>query len=141
MRFCNFPRSIAISTTRWVEFTGVITRSGRETRLKALVGQERTHTPQPRQRSSLIAATLRFFLAGSLAEIRLKASTGQTLTHFPQPVQFSTASFGRKLLVCTGFKKPNFRAATRASQQQPQQLQIKFTPFCTFSPNCTRLCS
>ena len=38
----------------------------------------------------------------------------------------------------TGCRWPNRRAAIIASQQHPQQLQMKFTPCRTFSPNCTR---
>jgi hypothetical protein len=37
-----------------------------------------------------------------------------------------------------GLSRPNLRAAIIASQQQPQQLQMKLTPSRTFSPNCTR---
>ncbi len=41
-------------------------------------------------------------------------------------------------MVWTGWAAANRRDAIMASQQQPQQLQMKFTPSRTFSPNCTR---
>jgi hypothetical protein len=67
------------------------------------------------------------------------ASTGQASTHFPQPLQFAASTSGRKLVVAMGLSAAKRLAASRASQQQPQQLQMKAT-FCrTFSPNWTRL--
>src|SRR5450756_507733 len=75
IRFCSFPRSIAIITARWAPLAGVITRSGRDTRSIQSAGQARAHTPHPRQISSL---TLAFFMAGrwgSWAEIIVIAST------------------------------------------------------------------
>jgi hypothetical protein len=67
----------------------------------------------------------------------LMASTGQALAHLPQPLQASSSTTGRKLVVCTGMQRPNLRAAIMASQQQPQQLQMKLTRSRTFSPNWT----
>ena len=44
-------------------------------------------------------------------------------------------------VVAMGVRVEKRLAASRASQQQPQQLQMKLTSWRTFSPNCTRLCS
>ena len=46
---------------------------------------------------------------------------------------------GRKLVVLMGVRTANRLAANIASQQHPQQLQMKDTRSRTFSPNCTRL--
>jgi len=69
------------------------------------------------------------------------ASTGQRFTHFPQPLQSAASTCGRKFVVWTGSSSANRRAAIIASQQQPQQLQMKAGSRCTFSPNWTRLWS
>ena len=67
------------------------------------------------------------------------ASTGQAFTHLPQPLQRSASTSGRKLVVWTGCRKPKrFARRACASQQQPQQLQMKASRSRTFSPNCTR---
>ena len=42
-------------------------------------------------------------------------------------------------MVWIGWAAAKRREAIMASQQQPQQLQMKFTSSRTFSPNCTRL--
>ncbi len=68
-------------------------------------------------------------------------STGQTAAHSPQPVQASMSIRGRKFVVVTGLRIPKRRAAIMASQQQPQQLQMKLTRRWTFSPNWTRFSS
>ena len=52
IRFCSLPRSIAIITARWVELTGVMTRSGRASSSMRVALQSRTQTPQPRQSRS-----------------------------------------------------------------------------------------
>jgi hypothetical protein len=44
---------------------------------------------------------------------------------------------GMKLVVWIALRMPKRRAASIASQQQPQQLQMKLTPLCMFSPNWT----
>src|ERR1017187_6864981 len=67
------------------------------------------------------------------------ASTGHTSAHFMQPEHFSSAMAGRKLVVLMGFSTAKRLAASMASQQHPQQLQMKATRSRTFSPNCTRL--
>ena len=55
------------------------------------------------------------------------ASTGQTSAHLPQPLQDSALSSGRKLVVAMGLRTAKRLAASMASQQQPQQLQMKPT--------------
>ena len=55
------------------------------------------------------------------------ASTGHKATHFPQPLHTSSTTDGIKFVVWTGLRNPNLLAAISASQQHPQQLQIKFT--------------
>ena len=44
-------------------------------------------------------------------------------------------------MVAMGLRTAKRLAASMASQQHPQQLQMKATLLCTFSPNWTRLCS
>ncbi len=63
------------------------------------------------------------------------SGAGSERGHLPQPLQSSSLTCGKKLLVCTGCSMPNRRAAIMASQQQPQQLQMKLTRSRTFSPN------
>ena len=116
-----------------------MTRSFRKRSSIAFLSQPLRQTPQPRQ---IFWSGFAFFfcgLSGSFEDTRVIASTGHNETHLPQPLQLSSTIDGKKPVVCTGFRNPNFLAAIRASQQQPQQLQIKFTFSCTFSPNCTRL--
>ena len=64
-------------------------------------------------------------------------STGHSVTHLPQPVQVSLLTWVMKL-VLMGRSMPNRRAAVSASQQHPQQLQMKLTFRWLFSPNCTK---
>ena len=88
IRFCSLPRSMAMTTARWVEFSGVITRCGRDAK------RERVLRAGP---DADAAAEAQFLVQdgrssclgrwGSLAETRPRASTGQTSTHLPQPVQ------------------------------------------------------
>ena len=78
---------------------------------------------------------------GSPADTRAQASTGQTSAHLPQPLQAASLSSGKKAVVAIGFSTAKRLAASMASQQQPQQLQMKATCSRTFSPNCTRLWS
>ena len=58
--------------------------------------------------------------------------------HLPQPTHFSAFILDMKFehIVCA---TPKRFIASIASQQQEQQLQMKFTRRRTFSPNCTRL--
>ena len=137
MQSCSLPRSIAIRTLRCRESTGVMTRSARASSQSPSVGQTRVHTLQPRQRSALSAAFRFFGRCGSLAETSVIASTGQVVTHFAQPLHSSSWRFGMKFVVCTGCRVPNRRAVISASQQQPQQLQMKPTSVRAFSPNWT----
>src|SRR5450756_722735 len=132
---------MAIKTARWVELTGVITFCSRVFSFREPLGQVRTHTAHPRQIRSSTFAFFRTGFAGSLAETRTRASTGHALTHFPHPLHVSPFTTGRKFVVLIEFLNPNLRAATSASQQHPQQLQMKLTSLRTFSPNCTRLFS
>src|ERR1035441_8953418 len=132
---------MAMSTARWAVVTGVITRIFRNLSLIPPLGQVLTQTPQPRQRDSSIRAFLRVGLCGSPADTSPMASTGQAVTHLPQPLHKSALTSGRKFVVAMGFRTAKRLAASIASQQHPQQLHMNATFCCTFSPNCTRLCS
>ena len=70
---------------------------------------------------------MRLGLCGSPAETSAMASTGQTSAHLPQPLQESALSAGMKLVVAMGLRTAKRLAASMASQQQPQQLQMKAT--------------
>lgn len=135
IRCWSLPRSIAITTVRYALFTGVITRFSRGLSMTAFSGQARTHSPQPRQSSYESLASRRLGLCGSFADTSDIASTGQTFTHFPHPLHSWFCTSGIKLVVCTGYNCAKRFEASIASQQQPQQLQIKLTRFLTFSPN------
>jgi hypothetical protein len=132
------PRSIAITTTRCVELTGVMTRSFRAARRTPPFGQAETQTPQPRHSSVSAAARFRPGCAGSSPGTSRSASTGQAFAHVPQPSHLEPSSSTTKLVVCTGRRKPKRFAASMASQPQPQQLQTKAGVSRTFSPNWTR---
>ena len=82
---------------------------------------------------SFSRATFAFGFAGSFADTRAMASTGQTSTHLPQPLQCASFYAGQKIGGADGLRSANFRAAISASQQHPQQLQMKATSFRTFS--------
>jgi len=60
-----------------------------------------------------------------LAEVR--AFQGDDAAHFMQPEHLSSAIAGKKLVVLMGLRTANRLAASIASQQQPQQLQMKAT--------------
>src|SRR5271157_1345748 len=124
IRFWSLPRSMAMSTVRWAVVTGVMTRFTRERRDKPFRVHTRTHTPQPRQSACWSFARLRLGWRGSPAETRPMASTGQASTHFPQPLHSSAFTSGRKLVVAMGLRRAKRLAASRASQQQPQQLRM-----------------
>ena len=111
IRSCSCPRSIAWSTTRCVEFSGVMTRSGLDVSRRPSFGHVPTHTPQPRHAPSSSRATFRRSCFGSLADTSESASTGQASTHFPQPLQAARSTARMKLLVWTGCRNPNRRAA------------------------------
>src|SRR5664279_57097 len=118
---------MAITTARCAVVTGVMTRLARCCNPMACLLHTRAHTPQPRHRSSLTLAFLRLWWYGSPAETMPIASTGHTSAHFMQPEHLSSAIVGRKLVVLMGFSTAKRLAANMASQQQPQQLQIKAT--------------
>jgi len=128
---------MAIVTARCTESIGVITRLSRARMLMRPWGHARAQTPQPRQVASRRRASFRLGWGGSPLGLMEIAATGQASTHSPQPLQRAESISAMKLVVWTGRAKPSFRAASMASQQQPQQLQMKFTRCWMFSPNWT----
>ena len=131
---------MAIITVLCAELIGVMMRLARSLREITLSLHAVTQTPQPRHQLSSSKAFIFLGFCGSCAETIEIASTGQACAHLLHPLQVRSIS-GKKFVVSTGFKKAKRLAAVSASQQQLQQLQIKLTPFCAFSPNCTSLCS
>src|SRR5512140_3735743 len=130
---------MAIITALWTESSGVMTRSVLDARPRLFVRQAATQTPQPRHIASSRRARFFFGWRGSLADTRVIASTGHAAAQSPQPVQDPPDTTGRKFVVWMGLRRPKRRWAIMASQQQPQQLQMKLTRFRMFSPNWTRL--
>ncbi len=134
MRFWSLPRSIAITTVRCAESSGVMMRSGRTVSRIACRRQVRLQRPQP-------IHTERSIVGAAPGSSWRSASTGHTSAQRPQPLHVCSTTTGMKRVVWTGRSTAKRRAAIIVSQQQRQQLQMKLTPQRTFSANCTRSCS
>ncbi len=102
---------------------GVMARSGRASSVSWPKAQERTHTPHPMQRSDRRKAK-RLPAGPSSMWIAL---TGQTFSHLPHPRQ-SFPGAGDEVGNGWSGRWRNRLIASSASQQHPQQLQMKFTP-------------
>jgi len=137
------PRSLPWQPRGGLNFNGVKILAGRELRVIPFFWTG--SSAQTAAETKYLHPIWLFLIFGwwaSLAEINVIASTGQVSTQWPQPLQARSSIWGIKLVVWTGWRIPNFLAAIIASQQQPQQLQIKLTPWRDiFRRNWTRLFS
>ena len=128
IRFCSMPRSIAISTVRCTEFDRRDHALRPRLEPQALRGSRYARRPRsPGTASSSTRPCAAWDGAGRWPRPASSPPPGRRVTHLPQPLQRLSSTAGRKLVVWTGWRTPNWRAAIIASQQQPQQLQMKLT--------------
>src|SRR5512143_983727 len=115
------PRSVARSLfhSDMLTGTGLISSSGRRTRISAVSSQALTQTPQP---THLVVFTL-------ATVSTLNAPNWQYSTHSPQAVQISSSTVLTKAELATTLAIPISAMPRKMPQEQVQQLQIYQLPF------------